>query len=181
MSAAKYIQALKNPNVRAILDTIGAAEGAKYNTLYGGGTFAGYSKHPNQKITRWGITSTAAGKYQFLFRTWSEVSKILGLKDFSPNSQDIAAVYLLDRRKSLDRIMRGDIAGALDRLSYEWASLPPARYNQNTRTKKWILDKFKSFGGSVPGSPGTDSESDTNLAGILPVLIIGVLTIVALR
>jgi muramidase (phage lysozyme) len=52
-------------------------------------------------------TSTAAGAFQFLSRTWDECAKALGLTDFSPASQDLAAVFLIDRRKALDDVLAG--------------------------------------------------------------------------
>jgi muramidase (phage lysozyme) len=83
-TAAKYRSYLQLPQVRAALDTIGWAEGGRsYNTLSGGGTFAG-NQHPNRPITTGGYTSTAAGRYQFLYRTWIEIKDRLRLPDFSP-------------------------------------------------------------------------------------------------
>ncbi|NEP51987.1 MAG: hypothetical protein F6K65_25600 [Moorea sp. SIO3C2] len=109
--AQQYAQYLNNPNVRAALDTIPRAEGANYNTIFGGGTISSLAKHPNRRIRANGLTSSAAGRYQFLDFTWfgrngrPGLKQQLGLTDFSPQSQDLAAIALLDRRGILDEIV----------------------------------------------------------------------------
>lgn len=153
--ANKYETYLSNANVSAMLQVIGDCEGAKYNTLFGGGTFNDFSKHPNKVICRNGLCSTAAGKYQFLFKTWNEVQKKLGLKDFSPKSQDIAAVYLIARRRALKNLIDGDLPIVLKKLSYEWASIPPSRYGQKTRSEKYIYDRFKRYSGTIKDTGAT--------------------------
>ena len=98
---AYYRQLLANPNIRATLDTIAKAEGVKYGyqTLYGNTKFQSLDKHPKILVTKWGITSSAAGRYQILYKTWENISKRLGLESFSPENQDIAALYLIDEKK----------------------------------------------------------------------------------
>jgi len=110
--------------IKAFLDLIGKSEGADYNILYGGSKFSDYSKHPNKKITASGITSTAAGKYQFLYKTWVGVAERLKLKDFSPASQDAAAIQLLKDRGAYNLILNGQITEAIYLCSKEWASMP---------------------------------------------------------
>ena len=88
-----------NFHQRAFLDTVADKEAKDYNVIVGGGTFDDYSKHPNKIgiFTAYG-PSTAAGKYQITKSTWDDVSKKLGLTDFSPESQDKAALYLAQER-----------------------------------------------------------------------------------
>ena len=50
--------------------------------------------------------------------------KQLGLKDFSPKSQDAVALQQIKERGALPMIDRGDIRQAIDRCSNIWASLP---------------------------------------------------------
>ena len=56
--------------------------------------------------------------------------KQLGLKDFSPKSQDAVALQQIKERGALPMIDRGDIRQAIDRCSNIWASLPGAGYGQ---------------------------------------------------
>jgi hypothetical protein len=56
--------------------------------------------------------------------TWAGLKKELGLHDFSPESQEIAAVALLDRRGALEEIESGKAdSRTLDKLAPEWASI----------------------------------------------------------
>jgi peptidoglycan hydrolase-like protein with peptidoglycan-binding domain/muramidase (phage lysozyme) len=136
---------LRDPRVRAMLDVLGFAEGTGNN--YGRvvfGTVLGpsnrnapynrslvgrrnvvvddFTRHPNLAV-RWANgqpPSSAAGRYQFLYGTWQG----LNMPDFSPHSQDIAAIKLMQRRGMIEPLLRGDFAGAIHRGAPEWASLP---------------------------------------------------------
>ena len=55
---------------------------------------------------------------------WDAYRKQLGLKDFSPKSQDAVALQQIKERGALPLIDRGDIRQAIDRCSNIWASLP---------------------------------------------------------
>ena len=84
---------------RQILRRISGGEAKQYNTLYGGGSFPSYADHPRQSfVGPDGRKTSAAGLYQFQPGTWDEQAKRLGLKDFSPASQDTAAWDLAQRR-----------------------------------------------------------------------------------
>src|SRR5258705_11883951 len=64
-----------------------------------------FSQHPNALVrVRRGLYSTAAGRYQFISRTWNG----LGLSDFSPENQDIGAVTLMQQRRMIDPLLNGD-------------------------------------------------------------------------
>lgn len=147
----------ENRNIEAILKVIRWAEGTLnsrgYNTIYGYKYFDDYSKHPNRVVCSGGYCSSAAGAYQFLYSTWIEEKIKNGLQDFSPQSQDIAAVSRLKFRGSYNLIKQGKILNALDKISWEWASLPASngrgRYGQPIRTVQEVLNKFKEFGGQV--------------------------------
>ena len=69
------------------------------------------------------LKSTGAGRYQLLSRWWDAYRKQLGLKDFSPKSQDAVALQQIKERGALPMIDRGDIRQAIDRCSNIWASL----------------------------------------------------------
>ena len=68
------------------------------------------------------LKSTGAGRYQLLSRWWDAYRKQLGLKDFSPKSQDAVALQQIKERGALPMIDRGDIRQAIDRCSNIWAS-----------------------------------------------------------
>ena len=98
-----------------------------YTTMFGGGQFTDLSKHPDKVISKSGYNSSAAGAYQFLTPTWTGAAKALGLKDFSPESQEQAARYLTKNRGvDPDKIITDfqTFKDNLDKLAPEWASMP---------------------------------------------------------
>jgi lysozyme len=69
--------------------------------------------------------SAAAGAYQFMPFTWDMVTRALGIPDFQPESQDQAALFLVQRRGALHLADRGELTPDLAaRLAPEWASFP---------------------------------------------------------
>ena len=99
-----------------------------YDAIVGGELFTDYSDHPRKLVTlNPKLKSTGAGRYQLLSRWWDVTGKQLGLKDFSPKSQDAVALQIKERG-ALPMIDRGDIRQAIDRCSNIWASLPGAGY-----------------------------------------------------
>ena len=95
------------------------------------------------------LKSTGAGRYQLLSRWWDAYRKQLGLKDFSPKSQDAVALQQIKERGALPMIDRGDIRQAIDRCSNIWASLPGAGYGQFEHKADSLIAKFKEAGGTV--------------------------------
>ncbi|RYY91043.1 MAG: muramidase [Chitinophagaceae bacterium] len=140
-------------NLRAFLIMIQYAEGTfgkdAYRKVFGGGTIRDLSRHPNLPITKGSLTSTAAGAYQILGKTWAEISGKLRLPDFGPESQDKAAVELIRRRKALSDVLAGRFGSAIAKCRKEWASLPGAGYNQRERSKQSLLAVYKIAGGSA--------------------------------
>lgn len=121
---------------RALLDTIAYTEGTRghgqdgYNVTFAYHYFSSCAHHPNLRICSGGYCSTAAGRYQFLTTTW----KGLGLANFGPANQDRGAMKLVTRRgahvPSSRALTATEFVNTMDRISYEWASLPPGRYGQ---------------------------------------------------
>ena len=140
-------QALANQN--AFLSTIGYSEGADYNVLYGGSTFSDFSTHPNQAITAGNYTSTAAGRYQILYKTWLYLSQKLGLSDFSPATQDAMALELISEKGALTDVQNGDFATAISKCAKTWASLPGSPYGQPTHSLATLQTAFTGAGGTV--------------------------------
>ncbi|WP_222423448.1 glycoside hydrolase family 104 protein [Yersinia kristensenii] len=155
------IISLKEARVRAFMRMLRVGEGTVgeygYETLFGGQSFIkdfhkDFSDHPQISITRGGLTSSAAGAYQVMGYTWNDKSMVsarskYGINDFSPKSQDEFCIILfkMKRKGSLDKIASGDIDGALESLSYEWASLPPGRYGQPSKSRSEAIDLFEKY------------------------------------
>lgn len=153
--------ALLSTNLRAFLDVIRAGEGTSdadgYRRHYGGRLFDSFADHPRIAIKAGQWTSTAAGAYQFLSRTWDECAKALALPDFSPASQDLAAVFLIRRRGALADAMAGRLDVAIAKCAREWASLPDSPYGQPTRTREQAHATYAAAGGRLTS---TDSAPD---------------------
>jgi hypothetical protein len=112
-----------DPIQQQILDTIASGEAPDYQTLYGGHKFRSFQTHPSIQIpTPDGGFSTAAGRYQINLPTWRSVSTALGLKDFSPASQDAAAWELAQHRYAVatGRDLQSD---AESPLGVQWGAL----------------------------------------------------------
>ncbi|MBS1577390.1 MAG: glycoside hydrolase family 104 protein [Bacteroidetes bacterium] len=118
-----------------------------YRTLYGGGLFDDLTKHPDKPITKWGITSTAAGAYGFLYRIWAELQSALQLPDFSPSSQDKAAIELIRRKGALTDVLAGNIEQAVYKCRKIWASFPGAGYGQHENSFEKLAKFYEKAGG----------------------------------
>jgi len=129
---------LLNANVRAFLMVIRKGEGTSdadgYRRIFGGKLFASFADHPRVKVTRSGLTSTAAGAYQFLASTWDETARIQGLVDFTPASQDLGALGRIAARGALNDVINGRFEAAVRKCGKEWASLPYSPYGQPVQT-----------------------------------------------
>lgn len=84
-----------------------------------------FSKHPNVRfpIEEWHCArnwSTAAGAYQINYRLWYELEQTIGLQDFTPNSQDRAAIHLIP----MVDVMGGHLVLAIGKCSKVWPALP---------------------------------------------------------
>lgn len=134
-------------NVTAFLDMLAWSElGADiinqsddgYNVIVGSLpgkliTFSDYSKHPRKLVPlpSYGISSTAAGRYQFLARTWDAIVHVYKFRGrFIPEAQDLAAIKLLTECGALPHVKAGRIEDAIAAAAPIWASLPGAGYGQ---------------------------------------------------
>ena len=107
-----------------------------YRIMFTGKKFSSFADHPRQIQCAGELYSDAAGAYQFLSTTWDSVAHDLGLTDFSPENQDKGAIELIKRRYAYQDILDGNLHTALDKCSWEWASLPPGRYGQQVSVIK---------------------------------------------
>lgn len=137
--------------IRAMLETIAYAEGTRrdrpggkeYGTIVKGTvikapynsdwigkrsenfTITNFSRHP-EVLVRWAEgrdPSSACGRYQFLKKTWEWMAGY-GLGDFSPTSQDLACVMLMQYRGMVAPLLSGNFDQAVYSGSGEWMSLP---------------------------------------------------------
>lgn len=143
---------LSDPNVRAFLRVIRVAEGTAdddgYRRIFGGQLFASFEDHPRVAVRWSGGVTTAAGAYQFLASTWDETAAIMGLRDFSPASQDLAALGRVAARGALDAVRAGQFEEAVKACALEWASLPGSPYGQPTISMDRARALFASAGGT---------------------------------
>lgn len=144
---------LSAPNVQAFLRVIRKGEGTSdqggYSRLFGGGNFSSFADHPRRTVTRGGYVSTAAGAYQFLSSTWDETARIMGLRDFSPASQDLGAVGRIAARGALGDVLAGRFEVAVRKCAKEWASLPFSPYGQPTISIDTAMNTFIAAGGEI--------------------------------
>ncbi|GKV89292.1 glycoside hydrolase family 24 protein [Pectobacterium carotovorum] len=149
-----------SPNLKAFLDMLAWSEGTDngrqqtrnhgYDVIVGGSIFTDYSDHPRKLIVlSKSLKSTAAGRYQLLSRYWDAYKKQLGLKDFSPASQDAVAIQQIKERRALPDIESGDIKTAIGKCANIWASLPGAGYGQHEHKIDDLLSKYQKCGGSL--------------------------------
>lgn len=128
------------PQRLAILDLIAWTEGTDrevgktkrgYDLLFGYQKFTPGRDHPRIHRPFGSTTSTAAGRYQILDRTWDYIQrglKLSGFKpfpSFEPVYQDQAALYLIDaKRNALAAVDAQALNPFLEACSWEWASIP---------------------------------------------------------
>lgn len=150
-------------NVGAFLDMIAYAEGTSgdvgYRVMFGYPVFPdrlinSFADHPRQRFTFTNslgktLTTSAAGRYQFLESTWDELRTKLGLQDFSPASQDAAAIELIRQRGALNDVRAGRTTAAINKVAKVWASLPGAGYAQPERKISNLLAAYTNAGGTV--------------------------------
>ena len=176
------IAALQDANVQAFLRMLRHGEGTAgddgYRVMFGGshlvgldgqpGTADDFADHPRRAITRklggTPITSTAAGAYQFLSKTWDGLVKQYGFADFSPMNQDLGAVALIVGRKALDDVKAGRFEDAVRKCNREWASLPGSPYGQPVVTMARARQEYEAHGGTyAPAAP----EASTTLTDFI--------------
>lgn len=140
-------------NLAAFLAMIAYSEGTAsndgYRMLFGGRLFTSFADHPRQYIPFRNTTTSAAGRYQILARTWDTLRLRLNLPDFSPASQDAAAIELIRERGALNDVRAGRVAQAVAKVAKVWASLPGAGYDQPERKLSSLLAAYGNAGGTL--------------------------------
>ncbi|NBO37942.1 hypothetical protein EBU99_05095 [bacterium] len=149
--AKSSLKSLFSANVRAFLDTIAYAEGTndRYDLMFTRVPFYSYDGHPRAIQCSYGLCSDAAGRYQFLSTTWDQLRREAGLTDFSPESQDRAAIQLIKDVGYYSTVVNiggySDFERAAYGLSRQWASLPGSPYGQPTHSASQLWSKFSQF------------------------------------
>lgn len=135
----------------------------RYDVIAGGDTFADFSEHPYvldpQRAKPLG--TTASGAYQQVKGTWIMARDALGLKDFSPESQDAAARWIVAHKipgqnqfnldgTGLDEIIRsGDLQAALEAFAPEWEAFAKILQNRYHVTLADAEQFFRQSGGTA--------------------------------
>ena len=157
-------------NLRAFLDMIAVSEGTLligdrgYNCIVGSRPsqhilFSSYADHPRIKVKLRdddkttlrdeSLLSTAAGRYQILARYFDDYRKLLGLRDFSPQSQDAIAAQMIREQKAMADVEAGRFAAAVEKVRNIWASLPGAGYGQHENSLARLQDAYVRAGGQL--------------------------------
>ena len=129
-----------------------AATQSGYNVLVGSTpshplTFPSFAAHPD--ILNRAMNSTAAGRYQLLYRYWLSYQKMLNLPDFGPLSQDKIALQQIRECNALPDIDAGNFAHAVALCSRIWASLPGSPYGQHTNQIALLQGYYTAAGGAL--------------------------------
>lgn len=139
-----------SPQMAAFLATIRWAETGtsgyeSYRKLVFNGTFNDFSTHPRIRqcalINAKNVCSTAAGAYQMLDISWNDLQPNLGLKDFTPPSQDKMAIEYIRRNKAVDDVESDNFEMAACKVGKVWASFPCNDYYQHPRS----LEELRNY------------------------------------
>ncbi len=150
-----------NHNRCAFLDMIAVSEvgtpllaesDGGYNVLVGSTPahpllFESYGDHPNVYNAQ--CNSTAAGRYQLLYRWWKPYRALLHLADFSPVSQDLVALQQIRECHALPDIDAGQFGAAVVKVAHLWASLPGSGWKQHENELSQLQAAYVRAGGQV--------------------------------
>jgi muramidase (phage lysozyme) len=121
-----------SPRLKAFLDmvawSLGTAQLNGYSLFFSGESFDNFKDHPRKQkcaifLSR-KICSDASGRYGIATSTWDSLAQKLQLPDFSPKSQDLAAIELIQERNILKDLEENKLELAIYKASEVWGSLP---------------------------------------------------------
>lgn len=151
-----------NNNRKAFLDMIAQSELGPallalsdngYNVIVGSTPakpilMKAYDDHPRVLVKlNAKLYSTAAGRYQLLARYFDAYKRTMGLKDFSPTSQDAIALQQIKEQGALALIDDGKFDAAVVKCANIWASFPEAGYGQHENDITRLRVAFTQAGG----------------------------------
>lgn len=188
--------------LRAFEHVISECEGTPgdegYRALFGwrpgnGKVFTSFADHPRlyfdytDKSGRTFKTS-AAGKFQGIVATWDDFIREEGPHDFSPDSQDQFAAWLIWKCGAVEDVEAGRLRAAIDKCGGRWASLPSSTVAQPHRDFPYCVAAFQAAGGLLepgmhhdtaapaPTPPASiPAAEDTTGATMLPTLALSFL------
>lgn len=172
MSDRAFLEQFRlTPEGQKLLAVLRYAEGTSkyedpYSVFFGGGRIPRLDRHPDRVIRTRGSKrgSSAAGAYQFLTPTWNQRAQKLGLRDFGPVNQDIAALDLArNRLRDLGGLayiqQRGLTREALAAMAPEWASLPTmagrSYYGQPVKSAAELQKVYQQYTSKPPAQQPT--------------------------
>jgi muramidase (phage lysozyme) len=143
---------------KALHDAIAVAEGTRgrskdgYDVMFSFKIATSCARHPIECNAFGHTCSTAAGRYQFLTKTWDGIASVRHLTSFEPENQERGAAYLIGNVRRVDvpqnrAMTAAELSNAMSKLSYEWASLPPGRYGQPSRSMAQIRTVYCGLAG----------------------------------
>jgi muramidase (phage lysozyme) len=145
---------LNDPRIQALLKTIETAEGGAPNRIVGGRTFNDLSRHPNIVGLRTSKgPSTAAGSYQITGTNWRKLAPLLGLGDFGPHNQALAALaIMLGHPGGMSALQSGDINRMMQLAAKDWTSTPGSTIGGGGQwsRSKWVGTYQSMLGGGAP-------------------------------
>ena len=144
LSVIRYIEA------DAVARSLGVPS---YNVIAGGDAFTDYSEHPFilNPSRRRPLGTTASGAYQQVVGTWKMARDALGLTDFSPASQDAAAVWILQtkRPRSYSHVLAGNFTQAARELVNEWEAFKKMLAGAYPITMEMAANHYTMQGGTL--------------------------------
>ena len=157
--------AIDDPKVMAFLDTIAWAEGTgdSYDIAFGFNKVDIFGGHPDQVFCNSdkSLCSAASGRYQEMPDTWNATASTLGIKDFSPQSQDKVVIQQLKDLGAYDQIKSGDIAGVFCKLGHVWASFPCNSYGQGQKQSSQLEQIYQEKLAARSGQKTADAVQPT--------------------
>ena len=151
-------EALSNKNVKAFLEMIRHSEGTVgkdgFRMMFGGKLFDSMADHPhiffNYKNKEGKLIKTsAAGAYQITWTTWVALKQMLGLTDFSEESQNLAALELIREKGALLQVQGGYFVDAINKVREIWASLPGSGCHQPEHSLAEVEKWYEDAGGAL--------------------------------
>ncbi|GEM_PF-3619817 len=144
--------------MRALLDTIAKGEG-NYDVMWCGKKFTDMSTHPYKTNAMptppscVGISSTAAGRYGFLYKTYNGLKRSGQFQTgFTPKDQDEAAIKLIKNKGITEQQLKtaleskdsSQLIPLFDKIAPVWSSIPSSShggksyYGQNAQSTEKI-------------------------------------------